>query len=222
MLETLQAKLIAAGVVVIVLAGIAFSIYNKGKDVGRVEGAADQLQSDRQQFEQDRKQFLDTLATYKAKDEAAQQLIHAQDSQLAMLRSARASARTAVDKLADAELGKDIHQKLGNPPTDDPLTAAELRRLDVTLTDYPNVVAQNELLNKKIDALGQRVDALEHQRDAAVEAYNKLVPLYAKAYNAAQKKHSKFVKIITFGLVKDRKIDLPAPVTLVPPTEIKP
>jgi len=201
----------------IALGAAVLMIYNRGKAAGQIDGARAQLETDRQQYEQDRKIFLDTLAIYKAKDEAAQQLIASLDAQLGILRNARVASRAAVDKLADADLGKDIHQKLGNPPTDVPLTISELRRVDEVLTDYPIVVAQNTVLEKKIDALGQRVDALEHQRDAAVEAYNKLVPLYAKAYNATQKKHSRFVKIITLGLVRDRKLNLPDPVTLEHP-----
>jgi len=217
LISPLGRKIAGAIAVLVLLAGVTLYIYNKGKAEGQIQSARAQLETDRQQFEQDRKVFLDTLATYKAKDEVAQQLIASQDAQLEMLRTSRVASRAAVAKLPDADVVKDIHQKLGQAPTDAPLTIGELRRVDEVLTDYPNVLAQNVALDKKIDALGQRVDALEHQRDAAISAYNKLVPLYAKAYNAAQKKHAKIWKILSFGLLKDKKLDLPDPVTLEKP-----
>lgn len=203
--------------VVTLMAGVTLYIYNKGRENGRQDGQRDQLEQDRKSFEQDRKQFLDTLATYQAKDQAAQQQIQQQNATIAALASARVAARAAVDRLPDAQLGSDIHTKLGSPASDAPLTISELRRVDEILTDYGNLSQQVTALQAKSAEQDKRIDAIEHQRDAAIESYNKLVPLYTKAYNAAQKKHSLFVKIITFGLVRDRKIDLPAPATLEHP-----
>ena len=216
MLATLQAKLIAGAVVVIVLAGIALSIYNKGKSAGYVEGQRAQLEIDRKQFEQDRAEFLEQLRKYEEKDEAAKVQIIQRDAEIAELRQRRTANRVAIDRLPDAAIVGDIQQRLG-VPSSPALSDAQLRRLDEILADYQNLGQQVAALEAKSAEQDKRIDAIEHQRDAAIAAYEKLLPLYVKAYNASQKKHSLFVKIITLGLVRDRKLDLPDPVTLEHP-----
>lgn len=216
MLTGLQAKLIGAAVVVVILAGIALGIYNKGKAAGQIEGARAQLETDRQQFEQDRQVFLAQLKKYQEADDAAKAQVAAKDAEIAGLRRSRAAAAQSIRNLPDEKIVADILERLGEAPGAT-LSNPQLRRLDGILADSQNLEQQVAALEAKVAAQDQRIDAIEHQRDAAIASYNKLVPLYTKAYNAAQRKHSLFVKIITFGLVRDRKIDLPDPVTLEHP-----
>ena len=216
MLATLQAKLIAGAVVVIVLAGIALTIYNKGKSAGYVEGQRAQLEIDRQQSEQDRALFLAELQKYQERDDAAKVEIEHRDSEIRQLQGARAAIRHKVYSIPASGLISDIQGRLGDVPTQT-LSELQLRRIDEAIIENSNLAAQVAALEAKSAEQDKRIDAIEHQRDAAIASYNKLVPLYTKAYNASQKKHSMFVKIITFGLVRDRKLDLPDPVTLEHP-----
>src|SRR5208282_2561138 len=93
----------------------------------------------------------------------------------------------------------DLEVKLGGTLTD----PAILRKDDQIVTDYPLVLKQIDVLNTKVDGLDSKVtelgvkeQAVEQQRDAAIQFGNSIVPLYAKAWNAAQVRHSKFIKII--------------------------
>jgi chromosome segregation ATPase len=200
-LSPLGRKLAAAIAVIALLIAAYFYIYNKGHEAGRVAGAREQLEQDRQQFESDRQEFLATLQKYQERDDAAKAVIQAKDSELLALRARRTEAKAAVDRLSDVQVASEV-------------SASDQRELLRIAADYPLVLKQNDELGGKIAALEQRVAAIEGQRDAAVAAYDKLVPLYTKAYNAAQTHHSLFVKIISLGFVRDRKLDLPSPVSL--------
>jgi len=213
MFTSLQAKLIGAAVVVIILAGIALSIYNKGKEIGRVEGAREQLETDRQQFEQDRQLFLAELKKYQERDDAAKAEIAQKDAELSTLRARRVTVAGTIRSLPDEKIVADILERLGEAPAPS-LSPAQLRRLDGILADSQNLQEQVTALEAKVSAQDQRIDAIEHQRDAAIASYNKVVVLYTKAYNANQKRRPLILKILTFGLLKDRKMDLPDPATL--------
>jgi hypothetical protein len=79
------------------------------------------------------------------------------------------------------------------------------------------VDALNERLNKTdsvIAELNTKLSTVAAQRDAAISYGNTVTALYAKAYDAMHVHHSKFIKVITLGLVRDHHLDLPAPTTL--------
>ena len=216
MFSALQLKLAGVVLGVALLAGIGLSIYNKGREAGRVDGAREQLETDRKQYEQDRAQFLSQLQHYKEADDAAKAQVAQKDAQLSALRASRATVAQSIRVLPDEKVVGDILERLGEAPAPT-LSTQQLRKLDGILADSQNLQAQVAALEAKVAAQDQRIDAIEHQRDSAISAYNKLVPLYSKAYNASQKRHSLFVKIITFGLVRDRKLDLPSPASLEKP-----
>lgn len=202
-LSPLGRKLALAIAVLALLAGAYFYVYNKGHEAGRLAGVRAQLDEDRAEFEKVQAAFTHAMAEYRQQDDAAKQLIAQKDSELAALKQQRNVAREAVNRLSDAEVANAI-------------SGADQRELLRIAADYPLVVKQNGELEGKIAALEQRVSAIEGQRDAAVNAYDRLVPLYTRAYNAAQTKHSLWLKVITFGLVRDKHLDLPTPVSLKP------
>ena len=217
MLSGLQAKLIAGAVVVIVLAGIALTIYNKGKAAGYVDGQRAQLETDRQQFEQDRAEFLEQLRKYEEKDEAAKAQIVQRDAEIQSLRRNRAAIRQTVSSVPASGLLADIQSRLGDSPAPT-LSESQLRRIDEAIIENSNLAAQVAALEAKSAEQDKRIDAIEHQRDSAIASYNKLVPLYAKAYNAAQGKRFFLWRIPPFRwIVPQRKLDLPDPVTLEHP-----
>lgn len=216
-----------------VLLGGIFYIYNRGKDAGKQEGVRQQLEDDKKQFQQLSDSYKAELDKWQQRDQQAQVLLQqAQvaldnaNSRLAIIAQQRESDRKGVEALPDVALEADIKKRLAIRGADD-VTAgfypAELRKIDLVITDYPNLQAENTTLqdklkatDTKIDALSQRVDAIGQQRDAAITYGNRVTELYVRAYNLAQKKHSAFVKILSFGLVHDRKLDLPNPTTLKP------
>jgi hypothetical protein len=216
LLSPLGRKLAGAAAVAVLLAGTVYYIYNKGKAAGYADGQRAQMEQDRVQFEQDRKVFLDELAKYKERDDAAKAEISQRDSELQSLRSNRTRIHGAVAAIPAPALVADIQSRMGSVVSGT-LGEADLRRIDEALAAQQNLEAQVAALEAKSAQQDKRIDAIEHQRDSAITAYNNLVPLYSRAYNAAQKKHSMFVKIITFGLVRDRKLDLPEPATLERP-----
>ena len=216
LVSPLGRKVAALVIVVVVLAGLALSIYNKGKAAGYVDGQRSQLETDRQQFEQDRKVFLGELAKYKERDDAAKAIISQQDSELQSLRNSRAQIRAAVSSLPASALVADIQSRLGSVASGT-LGESDLRRIDEAIAENQNITAQLSALEEKVAAQDQRIDAISHQRDSAIASYNKVVVLYTKAYNANQRKRPLILKILTFGLLKDRKMDLPDPATLERP-----
>jgi hypothetical protein len=122
-----------------------------------------------------------------------------------------------VSGLADSEIKADLELQLGGP-LENP---AILRKADNIVTQYPTVLKQLDVLSSKVDVLNdeliatnKKVEAITVQRDAAIKFSSQVIGYYVKAYNASQKRHSLFIKIITFGLVKDKHLDLPDPGSL--------
>lgn len=202
--SALGRKLLGGAVALSLLLGASLYIYNKGKAAGNADGQRAQLETDRQQFEQDRKQFLDQLAQYRAENDRLNQKLSAQDTAIQTIQTDRAAIRKAVSQLTPPQVNAE-------------LSAIDPKELLQMVRDYPKLSDELKATQDKVSTLEAKVENEQKRADAAMEAYNKLLPLYVKAYGAAQKHHSKFVKIITLGLVRDRKIDLPDPVTLVHP-----
>jgi hypothetical protein len=229
---TWQIKGIIAGVALLAIVGVGVKIYSSGKDAGRGEGSREQLDIDKQSMEQQRKSFQETLEKNKAVDDAAQAVISQQqalidsaNSRLAQLASIRSRDAQAVGALPDSGLVADLRKKLNVTPSDTAptLNAAEMRQVDTVVTDYAplreayaELAAKQAATDAQVAKLNERVTAISSQRDAALSFANDMVGHYTAAYNAAQKHHSKLVTVLTFGLVRTKKLNLPDPVTLAP------
>jgi outer membrane murein-binding lipoprotein Lpp len=213
------------GTLVTIFVLSAFLWYGHSRQqAGYQEGTRVQLEVDRKQFEQALGQYKDALAKAQSVIDASNAKIASLDSQVqtlqiqyAALAAQRRQGQENINKLPDSAVQGDLETKLGGPLSD----AAILRKADAIVTDYPLVLKQVDILTDKVDKLDQKFNALsekeqavEKQRDAAMQFVDVVVPLYTKAYNAAQVHHSKFIKIITLGLVRDRHLDLPAPASL--------
>lgn len=201
---------------------------NKREAAGFQKGSVSQLAQDKTQFQQVLEQYSTALS--KAQSQIAQDDLRLQDlsgklasisSVLTTLANQRQTAQTTVNQIPDSAITADLETKLGGPLTD----TTTIRKADSIVTDYPLVLKSVDALNAKVDNLTQSVSVLQDvvkqtssQRDAAIAYGNTVTGFYVKAYNAAQKHHSTFVKIITLGLVHDSHLSLPAPETLNVPT----
>lgn len=191
---------------------------------GYSAGSRVQLETDKQEFNVIQKQYQDALSKAQSVIDSSNAKITALDTQIqtlqiqfAALATQRQQGQQSVNKLPDSAVQGDLETKLGGPLTD----PAILRKDDQIVTDYPLVLKQVDLLSTKVDDLDSKVKAIdekekavEGQRDASIQFINQVVPLYVKAYNAAQVHHSKLIRIISLGLVRDRHLDLPAPASL--------
>jgi len=216
---------VAISVLVTIVVLSAFLWYgNKREAAGYQHGSVAQLETDKQQFEQVSKKYQDALTKQQSVIDSSDAKIKALDSQLQTLQiqfialaSQRKQGQDTVGKLPDSAVQGDLETKVGGGLTE----PAILRKADQIITDYPLVLKQVDLLSSKVDeldskvtALGEKTQALTNQRDTAIQFGDTVTGYYVKAYNAAQIHHSKFIKIITLGLVRDRHLDLPAPATL--------
>lgn len=206
---------VAGGIaVLLLLGGAVWYIYGKGRAAGYVDGQRAQLDVDKQQFQQERAEFLKQLQHYQEADDAAKAQVARKDAELQSLRNSRALIRSNIAAVPAPALVADIQSRLGSVPSGT-LSEAELRHLDETVADYQNLSRQVAALEAKSAAQDQRIDAISHQRDSAITAYNNLVPLYSKAYNAAQGKRFSLWRVPPFKwLVPQHKLNLPDPVTL--------
>ena len=215
--------------VLVLIAALGIGVYAYGEHKaaeGYHSGSVAQLSVDQEQFKQ-------VTTSYQSKLDSAQQQLDASTQQIALLQTGlktlsaqyaslaaqRQQSQSQVNALPDAALQADLEAKLGGPLS----SSVTLRKADDIVTDYPLVLQSITVLNSKVDNLAGQVSALNDsvkdvttQRDAAIAYGNTVTGYYVKAYNAAQVHHSKFLKIITFGLVRDKHMDLPAPTTLKP------
>jgi len=215
--------LIGLLVMTAVLSGF-FWYGSQREKAGYSAGSRVQLETDKQEFAVVQKQFQDALSKAQSVIDSSNAKITALDSQIqtlqiqfAALATQRLQGQQSVNKLPDSAVQGDLETKLGGPLTD----PAILRKDDQIVTDYPLVLKQVDLLSTKVDDLDSKVKAIdekekavEGQRDASIQFINQVVPLYVKAYNAAQVHHSKLIRIISLGLVRDRHLDLPTPASL--------
>ncbi len=196
-------------VLLIVIAGFAVHIYENGK----LAGIKDQQLS---QMEDQKKQVLDALSqnqTFMASQNVVIAGLRSQvavdQATIATSRAQAAAASKAIAALTPSQVAPDLTAKVGdlsNPEV--------LRKIDDIVTNQPKLVEQITALQDSFDKLSLTVTAVEAQRDSLQKTLDIVVPAYKTAYDAAQKKHSLFVKIITLGLVHDRHLNLPDPATL--------
>jgi chromosome segregation ATPase len=219
-------KLIAGGLIIVLLAGAFVWWGNSRSAAGYASGQRAQLETDKTQFTQLQQQYQSTLAAQQAKIDASdaqltilKTLYQSLSSQFALLQSQRQQQQAQVAQLPDSQVRADLEVKLGGSLEEPSI----LRKDDAIVTDYPLALKSIETLTQKVSnldstvvELGHKVDAIAAQRDASIQFGNNVVALYTRAYNAAQVHHSRFVKIITFGLVRDKHLNLPEPTTLKP------
>lgn len=220
----MKPKVLLAVILAAVLTGGILWYGNKRESAGYSSGQRNQLQVDQSQFQSVLKQYQDSLNAAQLKIAADDKQFTALQAQISTLNASlsalaiqRESGQQSINKLPDTAVQGDLEMKLSGPLTD-PTT---LRKADAIVTDYPLVLKSVDVLSAKVDDLSQSVSVLQDkvgqvtvQRDSAVQFGNTVVGYYVKAYNAAQVHHSKFIKIITFGIVRDRHLDLPQPTTL--------
>lgn len=216
---------------VLVLATVSGVIYQKGKSAGYGDGQRAQLEDDKKQLDQQTQTFQDALKRAQNQVAQAQSQIDAANARSVILAKAiaatsqqRQQAQEKVSSLPDSQLFVDIVGKLSvRTPNDQTpnFTFSELRKIDATVTDYPQLKNQYDQLSARqvetenaVKAMDTKIDGITKQRDAAITYSNQLMGHYVDAYNAAQKKPSLFVKIITLGFVHGRHLNLPSPVDL--------
>lgn len=228
----LKPKVLIGIILAAALAGGIFWYGNKREAAGFASGSRNQLSTDQEQFNGVLKQYQSKLDSDQVTIDAANKQYAALQSQITVLNSAlavlasqRQQAQQQISQVPDSGLQADVESKLGGSLT----SSITLRKADQIITDYPLVLKQVDTLSSKVDDLMKSVgsvsakaDALTSQRDAAIQYGNEVTGYYVKAFNAAQKHHSLFIKIITFGLVHDKHMNLPDPVTLHAPTGERP
>lgn len=224
----MKPKVLASVLLIAALSGAFFWYGAKREADGFSAGKRSQLDEDKVLLAQQAKSFQDTLNQQQAiitKEDALLNSLNdslkVTQAQLVALSSQRQSQQQSVAALPDAKVQADLEAKLGGL-----LSQTEtLRKADSIVTDYPLVVKQSETLtaqvkdeHQKVDVLQTELTAVTKQRDAAITFSNEVMKNYVDAYNAAQKHHSLFVKIITLGLVHDKHLKLPNPVEIHVPT----
>jgi len=204
------------------LGGVVHWIYHSGKEAGQQDEAGKQVEASRAQFDQIRTQFQAQLDAGRAREDQLSQMA-TKFADLAVQASARvqdaqrASVADAgkVQALPDSGLKIDLEAKLGGPLE----SPAVLRQADTIVTDYPHKVDEVKALAGEVDATKSSLKTSQDQtanakgeRDAAITAYNGLVPLYSQAYNAAIRGHRKWWCL---WICKPKKVlELPNPATL--------
>lgn len=219
-------KVLGISALVIALLG-AFLWYGQYRsNQGYQSGQLTQLQTDKAEFQTQLSQYQQTLQQSQAQIQAeAQQIASLSETArtLSQAVSTLSTQRTQVSQqvaaLPASQVQSDLEGKLGGPLSNSDI----LRKDDQIVSDYPLVLQQNTDLQKSVDTQNTEIATqqteianVEKQRDSAIAFNNVVIADYTKAYNAAQKHHSLFIKIITFGLVHDRHMNLPAPTTLKP------
>ena len=151
------------------------------------------------------------------------------DSRIASDRQRVTTSIAQVSAIPDPQLFGDITQRLGKRPATDVLPTfypAELREIDVRLAQLPPVQDQLTDLSTKVDTLqlksvaqDQNVAALRMERTALYLYASQLHDHYARAYALAQPHVSLFVRIVSFGMKREKKLGLPAPEAIPVPAQ---
>lgn len=221
-LLTTKNILIASGI-----AALTFAFFwygNKRASEGYQSGQVAQLQTDRTQFQEEIAQFKSQLASSQSQIDQLTSMIKAEEATISSLKGQLTSLDTQLSSrskevadLPDAGVLSDIQSKLGGAIGD----IAVLRKNDEIISEYPIVVKENDVLKQTVSAdqseittLNSKLDLITSQRDNAINLSNEAIANYIRSYNAAQRHHSLLLKVITFGIVHDRHLDLPRPIAV--------
>ena len=161
--------------------------------------------------------------------------------------SAASSDRARIAALSDLALRTDLAQRLGLAPSGNPSPAGKpagegnspvsnstdaavlnspeaLRAIDARLSDCEHLSEQTSALTQQVAALTARdsvrdaqLTATASERDAALDAYNQLVPLYAQAFRAATRRRHRWFCL--FLCSTGPRLTLPPPMSLRPPAQ---
>jgi hypothetical protein len=215
------------GEVVLLLAAlgaVVHWIYHAGHTAGLQEEAGKQTEANHAQFEQIRTQFQQQLDAGRIREEQLSMMAtkFADIAASAAARVQTAQTQSAVDSskvqaLPDAAVKADLEVKLGGP-LENP---AVLRKADGIITDYPHKVEEAKAEADQVAATKSSLETAkaqtantEQERDAAVSAFNRVLPLYTQAYNAAIQGHRHWYCL---WLCKPKRtLELPAPASLLP------
>ena len=207
MLTTLQIRLIGALAIAALIGYAGLRIYQKGKAEGYKQGTADQLKVDQQSFTKRNEELRSTLGQAQkdiAQGDAKLRALQEEFKRLQRQRSITVPA--PVRPVPDKPLWTDLPIILTPAPIVEEVPSA------ATLEDVLEAQVLN--LQEQVEVILQRESVVVRERDILLINYNNLVENYIKAYNASQKKHSLFIKIITLGIVRDRHISIPDPISL--------
>jgi Tfp pilus assembly protein PilE len=218
-------KCLEAALVVGALAAIAYSLYDKGLHAGQRAEASNQVESSKTQFDRIESTFAQQISAANTTADKYHDLVAVllqQAQQSAQKAQASSAAATADNqKLAavpDAEVQQDLESKLGGP-----LSSPTVLRLDDSMvTDYPHIKQQSDALAAQVTSLQsaqtageQELAATAKERDAALSAYNGVLPLYVQAYNAAVVRHR---RAWCLWICKSNPLNLPKPASLPQPS----
>lgn len=220
------------GLSIALVAG-AVHFYRAGIEHERVVARAEMLEQGKTEAQKERDAFAARMSEAQslasraiAAEAAASARIVALDRQLSDARAREQQAAQQVAHVPDTGLAADIRGRLALHPGD-PAPAFypdELRAIDVNLAQAPAISEQLKTLEGQVAALNdrgkaqaQQIEACRQQTAALMQYAGELHRHYAEAYNAAQPHVSLFVKIITLGLKRERKLTLPPPDSLPVP-----
>ena len=209
-------------------------LYHLGIEHEVVKAKNATLEEDKTEALKEREAYQARMDSAEKTEQAAMATIAAQNVRLSALDSRLAGDRqhvtaavAGVATLSDPQLFGDVTQRLGVRAQADrsiAFSASELREMDVRLAQLPPLEDQLADLGTKVDALqlrstaqGQNITALEGERTALFVYASQLHEHYAKAYALAQPHVSLFVRIVTLGLKKQKKLTLPAPAAIPVP-----
>jgi hypothetical protein len=210
---------------ILALVAVVHFIYHRGVQAGAQGEAGRQVETNRVQFEQIRTSLQQQLDEGRAREtELKQMAMHYADLAVQANAAGQAARQAAVvdagkvHALPDTAIKADLEVKLGGP-LENP---AILRKADEVVTDYPHQIEIANACALEVKAMTSGLETCKAQtvnarseRDAALSAYNQLVPIYAQAYNAAIQGHRKWYCL---WLCKKKSIlNLPAPASLVAP-----
>jgi hypothetical protein len=181
------------------LAAVVNWIYRAGHTAGVQEETGKQTEANHAQFEQIRTQFQQQLDAGRAREEQLSQmatkfadLAAAAATRIQTVQAQSVADASRVQALPDSAVKADIEVKLGGP-LENP---AVLRKADGIITDYPHKVDEAKAEADQVAAMKSSLDTANsqtanaaHERDAAISAFNQVLPLYTQAYNAAIEGH---------------------------------
>jgi hypothetical protein len=226
--------LIVGLVAVVTYGGV--HLYHLGIEHEAVKAKNATLEADATEAKKERDAFEEQMKTAQATEASAIATIQAQnvrlsalDSRLASDRAHATAAVATVAALPDAQLFSNIAQRVGKRAPGDlapTFYPAELREIDVRLSELPPLQDQLTDLSSKVDTLqmksaaqDQNIAALKTERAALFVYASQLHEHYARAYALAQPHVSLFIRIVSFGTKRQKKLTLPAPEAIPVPAQ---
>lgn len=213
-----------------------WSAYRAGLTHAETKARADILEGDKANAQKEATAYQVRMDASEKITQAAMATIAAQNVRLTVLDSRLANDRKRVTEsvaqvaaIPDAQLFGDITQRIARRvPTDTAATfyPSELREIDLRLAELSPLQDQVVDLGSKVEALqvrstaqDQNIAALQSERAALFLYASQLHDHYAKAYALAQPRVGLFVRIVTLGLKRTKKINLPAPAAIPVPAQ---